>query len=90
MPDTVDAPNPIASVSTIVTLLPLVITNVLKSFPLLSNVILLLDPAANVAVLPLPSTEIYDTMVELGLIDDVTVKKNKDKTFHIEKNSDKY
>lgn len=28
---------------------------------------------------PLPSTEIYDTMVELGLIDDVRVKKNKDK-----------
>ena len=28
---------------------------------------------------PLPSTEIYDTMVELGLIDDVTVKANKDK-----------
>jgi len=28
---------------------------------------------------PLPSTEIYDTMVELGLIDDVTIKKNKDK-----------
>tara|TARA_R110000824_G_scaffold54557_5_gene150556 strand:- start:4992 stop:5855 length:864 start_codon:yes stop_codon:yes gene_type:complete len=27
---------------------------------------------------PLPSTEIYDTMVELGLIDDIRVKKNKD------------
>ena len=27
---------------------------------------------------PLPSTRIYDTMVELGLIDDIRVKKNKD------------
>ena len=62
VPDTVEAPRAISSVSTMVTLLPVVITNVLKSL-LLFRVMLLLLPAANVAVLLLPSTEMFPESV---------------------------
>ena len=54
LPETVEAPRPIVLASTSVTLFPLVIVTVVKSFPELSRVMSLAGRTAKVAVFPTP------------------------------------